>query len=159
VKRLLRWLTPFIPRHRPPQPQFIALSDRGDREVNQDFQAHLTLEQGRLLVVADGLGGHSGGEISEQEMADHPEQSLLTRSISVGEAIRPSTRQHDTPLQPGECLLLCSDGLWEGVSEQDICALARAGRDLELPLRQLVNKAKAAAGGQSDNITAQLGCL
>ncbi|MGR9117648.1 MAG: PP2C family protein-serine/threonine phosphatase, partial [Gammaproteobacteria bacterium] len=38
------------------------LTSAGDRDVNQDAMAHLINDDFGLFVVADGLGGHHGGE-------------------------------------------------------------------------------------------------
>ena len=42
------------------------LSNRGGREINQDSCGHLMLEDGACWVVADGLGGHRGGEVASR---------------------------------------------------------------------------------------------
>lgn len=44
-----------------------ALSDRGQRRaVNEDFYQLVQTSGGQLLVVADGLGGHAGGEVASR---------------------------------------------------------------------------------------------
>jgi PPM family protein phosphatase len=59
------------------------------------------------------------GVITEEEMLSHPEKSRLLKcvggpqkpSISIGE---------ETPLQRGDTLLLCSDGVWEAFAESEL---------------------------------------
>jgi serine/threonine protein phosphatase PrpC len=59
------------------------------------------------------------GVITEEEMLSHPEKSRLLKcvggprkpSISIGE---------ETPLQRGDTLLLCSDGVWEAFAENEL---------------------------------------
>jgi protein phosphatase len=58
------------------------------------------------------------------------------------------------PLKTGDRILLCSDGLWEAMTEQDISEIVgSAGSMLDLA-SLLVDKAKTASG--QDNITAVL---
>ena len=41
-------------------------SHQGGRKYNQDNVAHAYTEQALLLVLADGMGGHSHGELAAQ---------------------------------------------------------------------------------------------
>lgn len=45
---------------------FAELSYVGNRNSNQDYAVHLFSPQGKLFIVADGLGGHKGGELASQ---------------------------------------------------------------------------------------------
>jgi len=74
---------------------------------------------------------------------------------STAKDIKPSIKQHSEPLQKNEVLLLCSDGFWEMLSNNEILSLAKAS-DLESGLQKWVNKAVKRAGKNSDNVTAQV---
>jgi protein phosphatase len=241
--------------------QFFQLTSAGDREVNQDYMAHVINKRYALFVVADGLGGHYGGEkasrfvcqglvkcadiygkriekspvsafiqwvdaavvemrnlfandltsyqayttcailymdehvvlsghcgdsrvyrmnaeqviwrtrdhsipqqllndgmITDQEMAKHPEQNKLTRSIN---AERPSPIEVNIypAYKKGDTFLLCSDGFWGNVKEQELLQLAQLDSG-KSDLGKLAQLSVLRANGNSDNVTVQwIRCL
>jgi protein phosphatase len=93
------------------------------------------------------------GLITEQDLALHPEQNKLMRSINV-------LKKHESEInlypaiKKGETFILCSDGFWEYVKQQDLLQLAQLGSgktDLGKLTRLLILRAQ----GKSDNITVQ----
>lgn len=56
---------------------FACQSYIGDRELNEDRAAIVEREDATLLVVADGLGGHAGGEIASQALVDAVSETFL----------------------------------------------------------------------------------
>jgi PPM family protein phosphatase len=55
-------------------------------------------------------------------------------------------------LEPGDVLLLCTDGLWSGVEDTDLAAASGDGRaPLESLVRTLADRAIAANAPHSDN--------
>ena len=91
------------------------------------------------------------GEVDEKDMARHPEQGSLTRSISMQGAVRPTVKLHGA-LAEGCGVLLCSDGFWEEIAEKEITSLARGS--VETKLNKLVKAAVNRAGEHGDNVTA-----
>lgn len=239
--------------------KFTELSYVGHRNANQDYATHLFAPQGKLFIVADGLGGHQGGElasryfceallifakqslnklkkhpeetlislaeqaakamsdkimsdypgikahttcaicwlssdnrlstlhigdtriywmspnklnwrsrdhsviqmkvdrgeITEKQMGTHPDQGALTRSIGVGKKINPSVKTHQAIFSKGDALLLCTDGFWERISQNEIISLAK----IKKPEKEMTTWIKTAidrAQPTSDNVTAQL---
>jgi protein phosphatase len=57
-------------------------------------------------------------------------------------------------LQPGDRILLCSDGLWGAVTDEEIAAIAGSDGSARQLACLLVDRANAAGG--SDNITVVL---
>lgn len=92
------------------------------------------------------------GKINADEMNEHPMQNHLLRSINRHEPIEPDIFVHP-PLQPNETLLLCTDGFWTHLSEQDMVDLVHAN-SIKNKLPPLIKK--IAAEPDSDNITVQI---
>lgn len=90
------------------------------------------------------------GSISPQQAAKHPNRNLITRAIGVDAKVEADL--YSVTLRPGEFLLLCSDGLVNALSEEQIHTLCRAHRKPEAVCRALIDA--AAAQGARDNVTA-----
>ena len=90
------------------------------------------------------------GNITKEEAHIHPKRNMLTRAVGTSCLIK-----IDTGLivwESGDILLMCTDGLTNMVSEQDIYNLIKNRQDdLESIGNQLVVHAKSAGG--FDNIT------
>lgn len=94
------------------------------------------------------------GRISSEEAHEHPHRHILYRCLGLKPGIEvdiyPSVR-----LQPGDALLLCSDGLWDMVypGERLAAFLTSDARPLSI-CRRLVDAANEAGG--EDNISVVL---
>ena len=91
------------------------------------------------------------GSITPQQAAFHPDKNLITRALGVEAVVEPEYT--DCAVQPGDVLLLCSDGLSNMVPEEEIGSLAAEIPFFDLP-DVLVEKALEADG--QDNITVLL---
>jgi serine/threonine protein phosphatase PrpC len=56
-------------------------------------------------------------------------------------------------MQPGDRVLLCSDGLWGSLSDAEITAPLAAARPISDAVPELVERALRKAGAKSDNVT------
>jgi protein phosphatase len=93
------------------------------------------------------------GVLTPEEAERHPQRSAITRAVGTEQAIEVDV--FTAPAEHGDVVLLCSDGLTDMLSEEDIAAaLLEAGRDPEESARTLV--AAANARGGEDNITVVL---
>jgi PPM family protein phosphatase len=91
--------------------------------------------------------------ISPEEAQNHPDASVLTRSLGSQPVVEIDIEQH--PLAIGDTLLLCSDGLWGFVSEMDIEKMVDApGLTLESSAGGLLKLALTAGG--KDNISVEM---
>ncbi len=79
----------------------------------------------------------------------HPPRSLLSQAVGASELIAPETARIE--LLPGDRLLLCSDGLTDMVSEEQIAELIDAAEAPEDICQHLISA--ALEGGGKDNVT------
>ena len=89
------------------------------------------------------------GELTEAEAEQHPQRSVITRALGAEPEVRVDTFTIDS--QPGDVVLLCSDGLTTMVDEQTIGTLLHEHADANAAAGELV-RAALAAGGE-DNVT------
>ena len=93
------------------------------------------------------------GVLTPEEAERHPQRSAITRAVGTESAIEVDV--FTVPAEPGDLFLLCSDGLTDMLSEDEIAsALLEADRDPEAAAERLV--AAANARGGEDNITVVL---
>lgn len=92
------------------------------------------------------------GRLTREEADTHPQRSLLLRALGAEEAVEVDERE--VRLQPGDRLLLCSDGLTGVLADPEILQIASFGDDLDETCRRLVDEANARGG--PDNITVVL---
>ncbi len=86
------------------------------------------------------------GSITQEEARNHPRKNLLTRAVGVEAKLRVDTGSFEA--EPGDRFLLCTDGLTNMVTDEEILELL--GTE-ENPVEHLMQKALDAGG--SDNIT------
>jgi len=89
------------------------------------------------------------GALTAEEARGHPRRSLITQAVQ-GQPYRAATAT--IPVEPGDRVLLCSDGLSDYVDDAEIDAVMRAAPDPETCARDLVERALAAH--TNDNVTA-----
>lgn len=93
------------------------------------------------------------GEWPAGEERAYRYRSVLTRVLGPGpdpEASRPDLRRVD--LEPGDWLVLCSDGVWESLPEERLMALVTNSENAREAAEALVTG--AAAGSSGDDATA-----
>ncbi|MBX3082719.1 MAG: Stp1/IreP family PP2C-type Ser/Thr phosphatase [Anaerolineae bacterium] len=88
-------------------------------------------------------------QLTQEEAANHPQRNVLYRALGQNESIDVDTITRRLP--PGAYLMLCSDGLWNHLSEAQIIQLVRAAKSPQEACDSLV--AKANERGGLDNIS------
>ena len=92
------------------------------------------------------------GEISKEQARNHPDKNIITKAMGVSDTVEPD--YFDTDLQKGECLLMCSDGLTNMVSDRQIKEIVELRTDLESCVKELIRAANQ--NGGRDNIAVVL---
>lgn len=124
-----------------------------------DSRAYL-VRDGRLIRLTN---DHSAVQallnrnlITPEEAVNHPDSSVLTRSLGHQPEVQIDVDKHDFAV--GDTLLLCSDGLWGYVSEQEIQRVAANSEiTVETAARALLGLALAQGG--HDNIAIEMARL
>jgi serine/threonine protein phosphatase PrpC len=93
------------------------------------------------------------GVISSEEAETHPQRHILTAALGAGAEVFPETPPHAIELQKGDVLVLCTDGLWSLLSENEIQSIV-AGSEPPAACRALIKMTKDRGG--PDNITVQV---
>lgn len=89
------------------------------------------------------------GRISQEEAGHHPQRNIITRSLGVDDDVQVDTLTLE--LEPGDRLLLASDGLTSMIGQEEIRRLLSDGDDPQAQADALVRAANDAGG--EDNIT------
>lgn len=90
------------------------------------------------------------GKLTKEEARTHPKANLLFRTIGTDENVIVDTFR--VALKKGGALLLCTDGLWGEVDDDDINKVCTTERDAKAMGDRLVELANERGG--KDNITA-----
>lgn len=89
------------------------------------------------------------GHISPEDAANYPHRNVLYRALGQGEVLEPDIFTISFP-QTGY-LMLCSDGLWGVVADDDMYRMIKEAPNLHRACQNLVEAANAAGG--PDNIS------
>ena len=92
------------------------------------------------------------GQLTPEEAASHPQKNIITQSIGQKDEIQPDFGM--ITLEPGDYLLLNSDGLTNMISGSEICDIVTSDIPLTDKTATLVRFANNAGG--LDNITVAL---
>ncbi len=91
------------------------------------------------------------GVVTESQAAHHPDRNKIYSCLGS-----PSPPEIDfsrkTPLDHGDIILLCTDGLW-GVTSGDLMAIALKGTNLLQGIPMLLTQAEVKGGAHGDNLS------
>ena len=89
------------------------------------------------------------GEMDESEARKHPDKNIITRAIGAADSVTPDFFEVD--LEPEDYILLCTDGLTNMITDEEIAGVVQGEDSLETKVNTLINMANR--NGGRDNIT------
>lgn len=113
--------------------------------LRDDLLTQLTVDHTVIQMLID------RGDITRQDAKNHPHRHYITRAVGVEDNLRCDIFSID--LRDGDAILICTDGLYNYVSHEELCALT-AIAFCDKSVAPLINCANQNGGG--DNITAAL---
>jgi serine/threonine protein phosphatase PrpC len=94
------------------------------------------------------------GAITEEEALDHPMRNFVECCIGGDAPVPDMSITRKMPLEPGDVLLACSDGLWSGTTDDEMADMATSPENsLAENLKALSVKALTTNAPYSDNTT------
>jgi serine/threonine protein phosphatase PrpC len=95
------------------------------------------------------------GKITEEELPTHPMRNFVECCLGGDPAIPEMTVSGRHVLEPGDVLLLCTDGIWANLRDSDIAGFFRdENQELRAWLEALGRRAVQASAPFSDNSSA-----
>lgn len=111
------------------------MRDRSLRQITEDHS--LTAELVRR------------GELTDQAAREHPQRGVITRVLGSGPQVEPDGTTHHAAL--GDRLLLCTDGLFNELGDDEIATIMTTNQDLHATAQELVDLALSRGG--RDNVS------
>ena len=120
-----------------------------------DSRLYIVNESGITQVTVD----HSyveemirSGRIVRSEARNHPDRNKITRAVGVFPKVEVDF--FETKIEPGDTILLCTDGLTGMVEDEEIRRIILSQRDIVEKTETLIRRANE--NGGTDNITVLL---
>jgi protein phosphatase len=111
--------------------------------MTQDHSATMDLVKRGLITLA--------------EADHHEERNVILRAVGTRDKVEAATWADPFPVKPGDRLLVCSDGFYETVPDEEIGAICSAASGSAHACQALLNTALERDG--SDNLTVAVLCI
>ena len=89
------------------------------------------------------------GTITKEEAAVHPKRNIITRAVGIKDTVE--TDMTIVPVEKGDLLLLCTDGLSGMLSDEEMAQMLRQKESVKRKAEKLVETANLRGG--YDNIS------
>jgi len=91
------------------------------------------------------------GLITKEQALNHPDSNIITKAIGLFQDLSVDISEKHVKLNKGEYILMCCDGLYKVVSDEEIVKTIMEYREPDAVCEKLIEKANEAGG--PDNIT------
>lgn len=112
-------------------------------QLNIDHNLGVQLDQ----MVQDGA-------LTAEEARSHPQREALTSYLGIRELTRISGNQNPIPLQKGDILLQCTDGLYRSLNAQELAEILNSTDQLDDAAKCLVETALCLPGSHDNTSVA-----
>lgn len=96
---------------------------------------------------------YKAGEISRDMIGTDEDQSRLLKTIGSDERFEPDVKFADIELLPGDAFLLCSDGVWEFLKDEEILIDLFKAENAERWAELLLTRVMERVNGENDNLS------
>ncbi len=95
-----------------------------------------------------------GGLLAPEQARTHPQKNQLISALGVDDAVDPHTVAESVAIDDGDAFLLCSDGWWEPLSDEDIARTLEGADTAEQWLDAMQQQIEGRASPKQDNFSA-----
>lgn len=127
----------------------LAITQIGDSRayrINSKGLSRLTKDHSLVQMLID------EGRLDPKDASRHPQKNVITRALGTDSMVTIDLYEYD--VCPTDIFLVCTDGLYNMVSEEEILRIVRENSSLESAVKELINTAND--NGGNDNITVLL---
>jgi protein phosphatase len=123
-----------------------SVGDSRAYSFDQGTLTQITEDQSWVNEIGRRLG------LPEETLKVHPMRHVLTMALGVSEQLK--VNSYSVPIPVGTLILICSDGLYNVVTDPEITQILNSGGSLERRTKLLIDTARA--HGAPDNVTVVL---
>jgi len=95
-----------------------------------------------------------GGLLAPEQARTHPQKNQLISALGVDDAVDPHTVAESVAIDDGDAFLLCSDGWWEPLSDDDIARTLEGADTAQQWLDAMQQQIEGRASPKQDNFSA-----
>lgn len=142
-RSLKEWAPPLVAAY--VEQQMAVIANVGDSRcyfLNREGVRCLTTDHSLVQLMVQ------RGELSREQAKNYPGKNLITRAIGTESGVECDLFYQ--PVQKGDCLLLCSDGLSNLLDDQEILFEVVHGVNKQLCCQRLLGICGSGCAGQCD---------